>query len=66
MSPWLSAVAEDVLVVAPGILKGIGQNGHAVEGTLGVDSAGEGNDGGREPNWVKGDGAEGVAEDITE
>jgi len=34
----LSAVVQDVCVVATGILKGIGKDGHSVEGFLFVDA----------------------------
>jgi hypothetical protein len=60
----LSAVVQDVFVVAPGILKGIGKDGHSVKGSLVVDAIGEGKYGGSEPRGVEGDGAEGIAEDV--
>jgi hypothetical protein len=37
-------VAQDVLVNAPGILKGIGQHGHPPKGTLLVDAFRKGKD----------------------
>jgi len=39
--PWLPAVAEDVGIRAPGVFKGVGQDGQAVEGSLIVDGLGE-------------------------
>ena len=64
MRPRSPAVVEDIGILAPGILEGISEDREAVEGTLGVDTFGEGNDGRGEPGGVEGDGAEGVAEDI--
>ncbi|HEV3440275.1 MAG TPA: hypothetical protein VG122_23175 [Gemmata sp.] len=62
----LSAVVQDIFVVTLCVLKGIGQDGHSVKGFLGVDAVGERNDCGSEPGGVEGDGAEWVAEDVTE
>jgi hypothetical protein len=38
-------MAQDVLVVAARILKGIGQDREAVKGTVGIDTFGKGKDG---------------------
>jgi hypothetical protein len=57
-------VVEHVGVVAPGVLEGVGQDRQPVEGTVGVDAFGEGEDGGREPRRIDGHGPEGVPEDI--
>jgi hypothetical protein len=37
----LSAVVQHILVLAPGVLKGIGKDRQAVKGTVGVDAFGE-------------------------
>ena len=44
MRPVGSAVGEDLLVVAAGVDQGVGQNGKAVEGSVIVNGAGEGDD----------------------
>ncbi len=64
MLPRPAAVVQDVFVVAAGVLKGVGEDGHVVEGTIGVDAIGEGEDGWREPGGGDGDGTEGVAENL--
>lgn len=56
---------KDLFVVATGVLKGIRENGHSVEGAVFVDSLSEREYGGAEPGRVESDGAEGVAEDVT-
>ena len=56
----LSAVVQDIVVVATGVLKGFGKDRHSVEGFLGVDARGEDEDVGRKPGGVDGDGAEQV------
>jgi hypothetical protein len=66
MLAGFSKVVQDVVVVAPGVLKGIGKDGEAVEGFVGVDAVGENKDGRREPGGVECDRAEEVAEDVTE
>ncbi len=53
-----AAVVEDVGVIAPGILKGVGEDRHPVECLFVVDPIGARNDGGREPGWFKIDKAE--------
>src|SRR4051812_30949432 len=45
----LPAVKQDVRVVAAGFFQRIGEDRHAVEGTVGVDAVGEGDNGGRAP-----------------
>jgi hypothetical protein len=65
MLPRLAAVVQEVFVVAPGVLESVGEDGHAVEGTLGVDAIGEGEDGWREPGGVEVDGAERVSEKVS-
>src|SRR2546425_12184336 len=62
----LSAVAEDVFFVAPGVLKCVGKDRHSVKGTILVDAFGKNANVGREPRWFNDDGAEGVAEDVSE
>ncbi len=57
---------ENIGVVASGILKGICQNWHPVEGTVSVDAFGKGNNSGGEPRGVNEDGPEGVAKDVSE
>ncbi len=69
MLAGLAAVIQNVGVGAAGFFKGIGQDGHTVEGTLIVDGLGDflhravvlG-----QPRAMDGDGAEGIAEDVTE
>lgn len=57
MSGWLQ----------PGVFEGVGEDGEAVEGAVGVDYFGEVLDGGREAGGGEGDGAEGEgAEDAAE
>ena len=65
MRPFASAMGDDFLTVATGIHQGIGKNGHSVEGSFLVNGVGYIDDGGCEPTRVDGDGAEGVAEDVT-
>ena len=62
----LSAMVQDVFVVTSGVLKGITKDRHSVKGFLFVDASGERMDCGREPRLVEGDGAEWVAEDVTQ
>src|SRR5262249_31616754 len=69
MLPRPPAVVEDGLVGAAGILQGIGQDRHPVEGTVVVN--GLGNLGDRavvpgEPGRVEGDGMKWVAHDLPE
>ena len=59
-------MAQDVLVAATCFRKGVGQFRHPLEGTVIVDGLGEGFHFGDEPRGVEGDGAEGVAEDVTQ
>ena len=66
MDTRLSAVVQDVLVLAPSILKGISKDWETIKGTLGVDAFGERENGGGEPGGIEGDGAEGVAYDAME
>ena len=56
----LSAVAQDFFVVATGILKGIGKDGHAVKGFFFIDAFSKSKDGGSEPRGVDCDGVEGI------
>jgi hypothetical protein len=64
--PAASKVAQDIVGVAPRILKGIGQDRHPVESTVGVDTFGKGNDSRREPRRIDDQGAERVTEDIAQ
>jgi hypothetical protein len=59
-------VVQDVVVVASGILKGIGKDGHYVKGTIFVDVASKSKDCGGEPGGVKGNGSERVAENLSD
>jgi hypothetical protein len=61
-----AAMAEDVRVVAAGVLQGIGEDGKSVEGAIVVDTTSERDNGGSEPGGVGGDGAEGIAHDAAE
>src|SRR5262249_31237750 len=60
----LSAVGEDVLALAPGVLEGIRENRHGGEVSALVHLAGDRKDGGREPRGLNGHRAEGVAENV--
>jgi hypothetical protein len=53
----LATVLEDVLVGTVCVFESVGQNGHTVEGTVGVDCLGKVRDGGRERGRVDGHGA---------
>src|ERR1019366_3722730 len=64
--PRPSAMAQDFLVVASGLLQGVGQLRHPVEGSLIVVRAGQFNDGGRQPSGIDGDRSERVGEDVSE
>ena len=66
MRPRSPAVIEDVGVLAPGILESVGEDREAVEGPIGVDAFGEGENGGREPGEIEGDAVERVADDVAE
>jgi hypothetical protein len=63
---WLAAVIQNILVVATGILEGIGKDRHTFKGFLSEDATGKGKDAGRKPRGDDSDGAEGVAEDAAE
>ena len=60
----VAAMREDVVVVATGILKGVGQDRQTVEGTVLVNPFGKCDGGGRKPGRIDGHGAEGVAADV--
>ena len=66
MFPWLAAVIEDVGVGATGVFEGVGEDRHAVEGTVGVNRGGEGNDGVGEPGGIGSHWAEGAADDFSQ
>jgi hypothetical protein len=59
-------MVKDGGILAPGLFEGIGQDGHVLETPLLVQGPGQLHDGRRSPSRVDGDGAEGVAEEITE
>ena len=60
--PGAATVGEDVLVVAPGVLQRVGQDGHGRVVAGVVHLSGDGDDGTGEPGRIEGDGAGGVAE----
>jgi hypothetical protein len=64
MVAGLSEVVEQFVTVTPGILKGIGQDGKAVEGFHVVDAEGQGMGGGGKPQGVKFNGSECVSEEF--
>ncbi len=66
MRPLAAAVVQDVFVVATCILKGVGQDRHPVEGTLGVDAFGECGHVRSQPSGIDGHRAEGVTNDLTQ
>jgi hypothetical protein len=55
-------MAQDFIVVAPGLHQGVGQGGHPVEGSFVIDRLGHLYHGGRQQGGIDGDGygAEGV------
>ena len=61
----LSAVVQDVFVVAPGVLQCISEDRHSVECSFGVDTTGKSKNGRCEPGGIESDRAEGDAEDVT-
>jgi hypothetical protein len=67
MLPAAPQVAQDVLLVAPGVLKCVSKDGQPIECPLLVDRFGKLLDGRREPRGVKGDGAKWQrAEDVVQ
>jgi hypothetical protein len=62
----LPAVVQDVGVVASGVLERIGQDRHPVECSLSVDAFSQSDGGFGTPRSFNGDGAEGIAEDVSE
>ena len=62
----LPAMIQNVGVGAAGVFEGVGEDGEAVEGTVGVDGFGELRDGGGEPRAIEVDGAEGVADNFSQ
>ena len=54
----LPAVVQDVLIVAPGVLKGISKDWHSVEGTVLVDASSKRANVRREPSGVNDGGTE--------
>jgi hypothetical protein len=56
-------VVQHVVAVATGVLKCVGEDGEAVERTLGVDAGGEGDNRRGQPFRFDGDGVEGVPHD---
>src|SRR5689334_11058060 len=73
MRPRRAQMREDVGAVAACFLQGVGKDGEAVslqrpgwQGAVVVGGLSEGNDGGRLPCVLDGDGAEGVAEDAVQ
>ena len=61
-----ATVDKDIHVHAAGSLQRVGENGHAVEYAVGVNGGCYGENFGRAPSGIDGDGAEGVAGDIAE
>src|ERR1700677_3967368 len=66
MRPRRSAVGQHVAVVTTDFFQGVRKDGQAVEGSVVVDGLRRGDHLGREPGVVEDDGAEWVAEDVTE
>jgi hypothetical protein len=60
------AMGEHIRVVATGFLQRVGQDWQAAERAIGVDAVGEREDRGRAPARIDGDGAEGIAEDVSD
>lgn len=68
---WRSQVAEDVLVVAPGLFEGVGENGQVIEGAFVEHLLSHRSDIGREPflprlrfDGAEKEGAEQVSQDV--
>src|SRR5262249_14442564 len=61
-----AAVRQDILVVAAGVLEGIGKDRQGGEVPLIVNPPGEGGDFGGPPGRIGGNGAERVAEDVAD
>src|SRR5260370_1202871 len=66
MRPVGSAMGKNIAVVAAGLFEGVGEDRQAVEGPVLVHGLGKSSDRGREPTRVESDGAEGVAENVTQ
>jgi hypothetical protein len=66
MRPVAPAVPDNLLIVAPGVHQGVGQQPESVKGPVLVDAAGQADGVGRLPPRADGDGAERVAEDVAE
>src|ERR1700722_18901974 len=65
----LAAMSEDGGVVAPGVFEGVGQHWQAVKGPVVVDRLGQLEDRAvvpGKPRLIKGHGAVGIAEDVSE
>jgi hypothetical protein len=63
----ITATVLDYLpIIAAGILQGIGQDGHLVEGSVVVDGEGKVTDTGGLPARVEGYGTEGITEDVAD
>jgi hypothetical protein len=69
MRPFTATVVENVLIVAPGVLQGVGKDRQAVEGTVVVDGLGDPANCAvvpGEPCRVSSEGPEWVAENTSE
>lgn len=58
-------VGQDVRVVAARVLERVREDGEVAERAVGVDRLGHSDGGGRSPDRIERDWAEGVAEDVT-
>jgi hypothetical protein len=62
---WIATVIQNGGVLTTGILKGIREDGHSVEGTVGVDALGQRNDSGSEPSGINSRGVKRVVNNLT-
>ena len=60
----LSAMVQDVGIIAAGVFEGVGEDGKAVEGAIVVDGLGKGGDVRCSPGGIERDGTKWVAQNI--
>jgi hypothetical protein len=66
MRPWSSAVVQNFIVVAPSFVQGMSQFWHPVKGSVVVDCPSQLDHGRRQHGEIEGDGAERIAEYVTD
>ena len=60
----IATVVQYITAVAPGVLEGVSQNRHPVEGAMFVDAAGQHQHVGSEPRGIRRDRAKRIAKDV--